>query len=138
MRVVVDTNVLVSAVLHDRIPQDVILFVAETLGFEWMASPEILVEYRDVLRRPKFGLPESIINAWFEFLSQSVTIVELNETIEFPRDRADAKFLACALFTDAEWLVTGDKDFEEAKKLVNTTILSAALFKKLVCEEWGI
>jgi len=42
------------------------------------------------------------------------------------------------LFTDAEWLVTGDKDFEEAKKLVNTTILSAALFKKLVCEEWGI
>ncbi|TSA47992.1 MAG: putative toxin-antitoxin system toxin component, PIN family, partial [Chloroflexi bacterium] len=100
MRVVVDTNVLVSAVLHDRIPQHVILFVAETLGFEWMASPEILVEYRDVLRRPKFGLPESIINAWFEFLSQSVTIVEVDETIEFPRDRADAKFLACALFSN--------------------------------------
>jgi len=138
MRVVVDTNVLISAVLRDRIPQEVILFIAETPGFEWVASPEILAEYRDVLRRPKFGLPESLINAWFEFLSQAVAIVKVDKTIEFPRDRTDAKFLACALSADAEWLVTGDKDFEEAKKLMNTTILSAALFKKLVYEEWGI
>jgi hypothetical protein len=31
-------------------------------------------------------------------------------------------------------LITGDRDFIEAQKLVNTTIISVSLFKKLVCD----
>lgn len=53
--------------------------------------------------------------------------------IDFPRDRQDAKFLACALSAQADFFVTGDRDFSQAQKLVNTTIISASLFKKLVC-----
>ena len=37
MRVVVDTNVLVSAVLRDRIPQEVILFITAHEDVEWIA-----------------------------------------------------------------------------------------------------
>jgi len=53
---------------------------------------------------------------------------------DFPRDYKDAKFLACAVTTGADYFVTGDRDFSEAQKLLSTTILSVAQFKKLVCE----
>jgi hypothetical protein len=34
-------------------------------------------------------------------------------------------------------LITGDKDFEEAQKLVQTTIISVSQFKKLIMEKWS-
>lgn len=44
MRVVIDTNILVSAAVADRNPETVILFVAVNPEFEWVVSPEILSE----------------------------------------------------------------------------------------------
>jgi predicted nucleic acid-binding protein len=46
MRVVVDTNVVVSAILRDRLPEQILLFIINRPDFEWIASPEILTEYR--------------------------------------------------------------------------------------------
>ena len=54
--------------------------------------------------------------------------------IDFPRDRKDAKFIACALAGRAIFLITGDRDFTEAQTLMDTTIISVSLFKKLVCD----
>jgi predicted nucleic acid-binding protein len=56
------------------------------------------------------------------------------EGIDFPRDRKDAKFIACALAAKADYLITGDRDFTEAQKLLSTTILTVSQFKRLVCE----
>ena len=42
MRVVVDTNIVVSAILRDRLPERVILFIIARPDFEWVASQEIL------------------------------------------------------------------------------------------------
>jgi predicted nucleic acid-binding protein len=41
MRVVIDTNVLVSAILRDRLPEKVLLFIVGRQDFEWVASAEI-------------------------------------------------------------------------------------------------
>ena len=60
--------------------------------------------------------------------------VDVDLEFEFVRDRKYAKFLACALVSDAEFLITGDRDFTQAEKLVHTTIISVAVFKKLVCD----
>ncbi len=137
MKVIFDTNVVISAALKDRLPETVILFVVEHADFHWVASPEIIAEYNEVLRRPKFKLPEAIIQRWLDAFQQSVTVVEVERTVDFSPDPKDAKFLACALSANANYLVTGDKDFEEARKLGNTTILSVSLFKALVCDEWN-
>lgn len=56
MKVIIDTSVLVSAALRDRDPEQVLLFVVEHTEFEWLVSPAILAEYRDVLARPKSRL----------------------------------------------------------------------------------
>ncbi len=134
MKVLIDTNVLVSAALKDRIPEEVILFVVAHTDVQWIVSPEIMAEYKEVLGRAKFGLSQEIQHKWFDLLDIFTTAVQVDATIDFPRDRQDAKFLACALAVQADFFVTGDRDFSQAQKLINTTIISASLFKKLVCD----
>ncbi len=134
MKVLIDTNVLVSAALKDRDPEAVILAVVERPEFQWSVSPEILQEYKAVLSRPKFKLPDEVLQRWFRTFDEFTLLVEVTTEIEFPRDQKDAKFLACAIAIEAEYFITGDRDFSEAKKLVKTTILSVSMFKKLITD----
>lgn len=135
MKVIVDTNILVSAVLRGRTPKEVIQFIIDTPDCDWLVSKEILEEYKQVLSRPKFKLTPEIINQWWFVLDTVTRVVEVTNVVDFPRDRKDAKFLACALATDADFLLTGDKDFEEAKNLGKTRIISVSLFKRLLIEK---
>ena len=137
MKVVIDTNVLVSAALRDRGPERVILFVAEHPEFEWVVSVEILREYMEVLARPKFALPRDLLRRWARLLETVTTRIEVLEPFEFPRDQKDAKFLACALSSGADFLITGDRDFEQAQRLLKTTMVSVAMFEKNVCRVWA-
>jgi uncharacterized protein len=134
MRVVIDTNVLVSAALKDRDPELIVLFVAGNADFEWIASRGIIDEYIDVLSRKKFGLSAEIQERWRRLLLRATTCVETINTVDFPRDQKDAKFLACGISGGALYFITGDKDFEETYKVFNTTVLSVSQFKKLVCD----
>ncbi len=134
MKVVIDTNVLVSAVLKDRIPETVIMFVAGRDDFEWVVSAEIMAEYHEVLGRPKFGLPDDILRGWHAILDRLTVLCAADLAIEFPRDRKDGKFLSCAVAAGADYFITGDRDFEEARQLLATTILSVSQFKNLVVD----
>jgi putative PIN family toxin of toxin-antitoxin system len=85
-----------------------------------------LKEYKDVLSRKVFGLPQDVLNAWFSLLESLIVIAETDLTIDFPRDRKDASFLVCAITANADYFITGDRDFNEAQKLLKTTILSVS------------
>lgn len=137
MRVVIDTNVLVSAVLKGRQPREIIQFVIDDSNYEWIVSSEILAEYKEVLSRRKFNLIDEVRDEWFAIFETVPILFEVNVEIDFPRDRKDAKFLACAVAAEADFLITGDRDFTEAQALMNTTIISVSLFKKLVCDVRG-
>ncbi len=67
-------------------------------------------------------------------MDKAVTPIDVQLAISLPRDLADEKFLACALTGHADFLITGDKDFEGAQKLIQTKIVSVSMFKKLVCD----
>jgi uncharacterized protein len=137
MKIIIDTNVLVSAVLRGREPRAIIQFIVDNPDFEWIVSEEILTEYKEVLSRSKFKLPPEICLEWFEILENLTTVIDVNVEIDFPQGRKDAKFLSCAIAADADFLVTGDSDFDSAQSLVKTAIISVSLFKKLVCDVKG-
>jgi putative PIN family toxin of toxin-antitoxin system len=132
MKVVIDTNVVVSAILKDKDPEEVIFFIASQPDIEWIVSPEILTEYKEVLKRDKFHLTDDILQSWFILIDSLTTIVVTDIIVDFPRDRKDAKFLACALVSDADYFITCDRDFDRPLKILNTAILSVRQFKKLV------
>jgi predicted nucleic acid-binding protein len=52
-------------------------------------------------------------------------------TVKFSRDPKDAKFIALAMVSDADFLITGDKDFKEVTELKKTVIISTSLFNDL-------
>lgn len=134
MKVVIDTNVVVSAALKNRDPEAVLRAVVARPDWEWVVSAEILVEYKTVLARAKFGLPSELLHQWITFLETVTVLVEVPVVPPYPPDPTDAKFLACALAAHADWFVTGDRDFAQARKLVTTTILSVSQFKTYVCD----
>ncbi len=133
MRVVVDTNVVVSAILRDRNPENAILHLVESPECEWLASDEILAEYREVMRRPRFGLSPEILARWDERFRKAIAVWPLKVPVDFPRDQKDAKFLACLLASNADFLLTGDRDFEEAKPFPTVKIISVGRFVSEFC-----
>jgi len=54
MKVLIDTNVLLSAALRDRLPEQVVLHLATHDEWIWLVTAEIVNEYVNVLARPKF------------------------------------------------------------------------------------
>ncbi len=115
MKIVIDTNILVSAAFRDRLPESVILWILARPEWDWIASSQIIDEYKSVLKRPKFSLSASQLEYWQTLIDESVTPVSESLEIDFPRDKKDAKFLACAIANQADVLLTGDRDFEEVE-----------------------
>jgi putative PIN family toxin of toxin-antitoxin system len=134
MKILIDTNVLISAIWRDKNPEQVILWVLAQPDWEWIVSTEIMKEYQDVLHRKKFSFPPETLHRWETILDRDTHLMPVNTEIDFPRDQKDAMLLACALSNNADYLVTGDGDFSEARKVVNTAILSVSMFKRLFCE----
>ena len=134
MKVVIDTNIVVSAALKDREPEAVIRFIVSHPQYEWIASRDILAEYIEVLQRPKFRLPATLLQEWSDLFETFVILVDVTVAVDFPRDQKDAKFLACAITAEADYMLTGDRDFTEAYKLLTTTVCSVTQFKRLVID----
>jgi putative PIN family toxin of toxin-antitoxin system len=115
MKVVLGTNVLVSALLkRDSVPGRLLQAVWDgALGL--VLSEELLTELRDVLRYPKIRkrLVASAIDVdlFLELLPFFTIQVDLSGIkVPRPRDAADAMVLATFVAGQAEWLVSGDED----------------------------
>ncbi|MEG3923056.1 putative toxin-antitoxin system toxin component, PIN family [Microcoleus sp. T3_A4] len=132
MRVVIDTNILVSAAIAGRKPASVITWVINQPDYEWIVSEEILGEYQEVLSRRKLKLTDDQKERWLNLIQGSTQLIDVSIEIDFPRDQKDAKFIACALSANADFLITGDRDFTEVQSLENTLIISVSMFAELI------
>lgn len=136
IRVVIDTGIVISAAFRDRTPEEVILFVAGNPEFEWVVTSEILSEYFDVLGRKKFNLSDELQERWKNAIEDCTVTIASDTDVEFLRDPKDKAFIGCALAGEAQYLITGDDDFQDAKKIMETTVISVSQFKKLVIHNW--
>ena len=69
---------------------------------------------------------------WLNKIETIPQLVEVEVKIDFPRDPKDAKFLALAMASNADFLITGDKDFSEVQTLGGTMIISVSSFNDLL------
>jgi putative PIN family toxin of toxin-antitoxin system len=115
MKVVLDTNVLVSALLkRDSVPGRLLQAVWDS-ALDLVLSEELLTELRDVLRYPKIRkrLVASAIDVelFLELLPFFTIQADLSGIkVPRPRDAADAMVLVTFVAGQAEWLVSGDED----------------------------
>ncbi len=123
MRVLLDTNVLISAILFGGVPRR-LLEPALAGGIDIITSQPLLAELETVLTR-KFEFPTSLtasIRAELEGLSELVEPVQIERVT---RTVADDLVLATAMAGTAEMLVTGDKELLEMGAYEGIPIQSA-------------
>jgi putative PIN family toxin of toxin-antitoxin system len=130
VKVIIDTNVVLSAALRDRLPERVVRFVAEQDEWRWLITDEILAEYVEVLRRPKFEFSSELISEWEALLALRTVVVPTAQLFPLLRDPKDAPFLAAAISSTADFLITGDRDLLDAELGLSTCVLSVAKFAK--------
>ena len=111
MRVVLDTNQLVAALLR---PPELATFVMawESAHFTVVASPELIDEYLHVLAYPEIAsliYPE-LLRAFQSHLLHDIELVEPPETPRICRDPDDDKVIAAAIYGLADFILTVDKD----------------------------
>ncbi len=108
MRVVLDSNVFISALLLGRTCEE-ILELGRAGIIEILTSGEILSESENVLSR-KFRWVRSDVRAFSDEMREICAFVDCSAgPIDFPPDPGDAKILACATAGKADIIVTGDK-----------------------------
>lgn len=114
MRVVLDTNTLVSALLSPNGPPRRLLDGARAQVFELCSSPVLMAELLDVVSREKFatrlaqaGLTPMGIVREIRHLSAMAAPTSVPRVIA--KDADDDHVLACALASNADLIVSGDK-----------------------------
>ncbi len=128
MRVVVDTNVVVSAVFFGGVPQ-AILDAWRDGRIEIAVSEEILTEYEAVLRRIAARYPSINPEPVLRLLASKTILVE-PACVE-PRvcaDPHDLKFIEAALGGTAEFIVSGDRYLLAVTGIPGITVLRPAAF----------
>jgi len=131
-RVVLDTNVLVSALLF-RTGTLVWLREAWAGGaIRPLASRETVAELIRVLAYPKFRLgDEDRAQLLGDYLPWCETLAEPKATnVPDCRDPFDRKFLVLAIAARADALVTGDKDLLDLASISAVPILTPAAFRE--------
>lgn len=110
MRVVLDTNILLSALISPHGKPDVIYRAWRSARFEIVTSRLQLDEIRRASRYPKFRavLQPAKVGTMVNNLQRAVVLEELSLTAEAD-DPDDAFLLAMALVGNADYLVTGDR-----------------------------
>jgi len=106
IRVVLDTNVLVSAMLARHGNEALVLRLARTSIFQVCVSRAILEEYEVVLHRPELRLD---LDDLFAFLRAEALVADPQIKVNASPDQDDNRFLECAEAAKADFLVTGNK-----------------------------
>ncbi|HEX7287679.1 MAG TPA: putative toxin-antitoxin system toxin component, PIN family [Candidatus Angelobacter sp.] len=108
-RVVLDTNVIVSAHLKDEGLERFVLDLALAHKLHLYLSAEILEEYKGVLARPAFKLDSVKVAASLRLMEKAAIMVRPAKKVNAAKDLDDNKFLECAEEAQADYLVTGNK-----------------------------
>ena len=126
MRIVVDTNILVSGIFWGGVPYR--LLSAWIAGeMEVCATPQVLSEYCDVIDRlaARSKRPD-LAKRWKMFLFEHLVLVEETRHYQGVRDPKDDKFVACALSAGARILVSGDDDLLALGQVENVKIVKVS------------
>ena len=133
MKVVLDTNIIISAFLWQKKSKE-IFYLASRNEIKICATQETLDEFERVLRYAKFysrlklidKTPEEISLEFLEIINlyQSKTFCE----VIIKDDPSDDIFLACALSAQASFIVSGDKHLLNLKKFQDIPILTPHQF----------
>ena len=123
LRVVLDSNVLISAVVFGGKPREILALAVEG-KIRLALSGDILDETRAVLGGKKFRYPARVLYSIEKELTVVCEIVDPKEEIQsIAEDPQDNRILACAVEAGSDYIITGDKHLLELGRFRNIKIV---------------
>jgi hypothetical protein len=126
-KVIIDTNVLVSALIQQSYPNFILTYCVFDNCVEVCISDALFEEYLEVLNRPKFSrYPDFLKKAEF-VLSQIESIATKylpTERFEIIDDKNDNRLLELASESKADFIITGNTNDFTMTKFKDTQVVS--------------
>ena len=140
LKIVLDTNVFVSALINPRgKPAQILNYVFEN-KVRLFTSPSIIEELERVLSYPKLvkrhGLEKQELKKFVSDLLSILSLVEGKKAIEvIAEDPADNNYLSCALDAKADFIVSGDIHLLNLREYEGIQIITPAQFLEMLEKE---
>ena len=124
LRLVIDTNVLISAAIKPAGLQRTVLLLAITRPARLYVSRPILEEYSEVLGRPELRIRKGLRQQLLQLIKNHSYTVVPTRRLDVTSDPDDNMFLECADAARADYLVTGNQKhfprFWKKTKIITT------------------
>ncbi len=131
LRLVIDTNVVVSAALKPEGLQRTMVLLAMTKPALWYVSDAIVSEYAMVLARPELQIRRNLRHQLLQLIKNHTRVVSPSRLAQVTSDPADNIFVECADPARADYLVTGNqRHFPKFWK--NTKIITSSEFLSVI------
>ena len=127
MKIVIDTNVVASAIFFGGRPRDLIekLMLHDVTAY---VSQEIVEEYQNTVQRLKDKFPGKKVTIPLTQIVSACLLIEPTTDIKVCRDPDDDKFIECAVDSKSVYIVSGDHDLLVLKKYHDIEIITIAEF----------
>jgi uncharacterized protein len=109
LRLVLDTNIIVSAAIKPQGLQRTVLLLATNKPSRMYVSGEIVSEYAEVLSRPELQIRKGLRSQLLQLIRRRAHMVKPSRRLEITPDPDDNMFLECADAARADYLVTGNQ-----------------------------
>jgi len=129
-KVVIDTNILISAIGRNSKPEECLKLILED-KIEAFTTQGMLDEVSEVLKYDKFNFSEQEQQKFLEILVSEFRFVNPEISINQSEDLDDNKFLECAVSADADYIISGDSDLLELKEYEGITITKPETFLEI-------
>ncbi len=131
LRLVIDTNVVVSAAVKPDGLQRTVVLLALSKPLHWYVSDLILKEYDLVLARPELKIRRSLRQQLLQLVRNRVRVITRSVLPQVTSDAADNIFIECADAARADYLITGNqRHFPRFWK--STTVITSREFLSVV------
>ncbi|MEH6408295.1 MAG: putative toxin-antitoxin system toxin component, PIN family [Leeuwenhoekiella sp.] len=127
-RVILDTNLWISFLISNNFKA--IDKLVNTGEITLLFSNELLEEFIDVVKRPKFRkfFSQKDIKALLELFDEYAELIEVSSDVDLCRDKKDNFLLNLSVDGTADFLITGDNDLLVIKEIRNTKIITYSEF----------
>jgi putative PIN family toxin of toxin-antitoxin system len=109
LRIVIDTNILISSALKPEGLQRTVLLLALTPPARLYVTKPILAEYGEVLARKEFKIQRGFRQQLLQLIQNQARIVTPTRLPQVVKDADENKFIECADAARADYLVTGNQ-----------------------------
>jgi len=141
MRITVDNNVLISSLIRRPLsPSGKIYSLFENKAFDLAISFQLFRELLFVLDRPKFDrlIDAAEKKAVLEFIKVHAIFIESQTSFDICRDPKDNKLLECAVDSQSQYLVTGDRDLLVLETIHKIPIITPREFLTTLSERFKL